>query len=187
MGLVVAHDPPMNYASILGIDKQPKECTVEEVRAAYKSSALANHPDKGGDAEHFKMISEAYVKLMELKAKDAADGTQAKKKTIKRKREERTEERPMNAKGPMSAYILLGIERYLKTDDGRRDPLATLLRMESVRMKKSAKKPLLSFDTSYIDRIAHDHIEKIRKNFLDAKKDPKMFENTEWANRRSES
>ena len=176
----------MNYASILGIDKQPKDCTVEELRAAYKSSALANHPDKGGDAERFKMISEAYVKLMELKdAKGAKDAKDAKNKTTKRKREELREDPKRMNTGPMSAYVLLGIERYLKTDDGRRDPLATLLRMESARMK-SAKKPLLSFDTSYIDRIAHDHIEKIRKNFL-AKKDPKKFEDMEWANRRSES
>ncbi len=38
----------------------PKNATKEEIKKAYRKAAIANHPDKGGDAEVFKKISNAY-------------------------------------------------------------------------------------------------------------------------------
>ena len=38
--------------------------TKVEIKKAYKAQSLKHHPDKpGGDAERFKLISEAYQKL----------------------------------------------------------------------------------------------------------------------------
>jgi DnaJ-class molecular chaperone len=49
-----------NYYRILGIEK---DATADEIKAAYRKLASKHHPDKGGDAETFKEISEAYESL----------------------------------------------------------------------------------------------------------------------------
>ncbi|MBI4158992.1 molecular chaperone DnaJ [Candidatus Woesearchaeota archaeon] len=49
-----------DYYEILGVSKTSNK---EDVKKAYKKLALQHHPDKGGDAEKFKEISEAYAVL----------------------------------------------------------------------------------------------------------------------------
>jgi DnaJ-class molecular chaperone len=45
---------------ILGVDR---DCSTTEVKKAYRREARTHHPDKGGDAETFKKLSEAYEVL----------------------------------------------------------------------------------------------------------------------------
>ena len=47
----------MNPYDVLGVNKNS---SMEEIKKAYKILALQNHPDKGGDAEKFKEINQAY-------------------------------------------------------------------------------------------------------------------------------
>ncbi len=49
-----------DYYSILGVSK---DAGLEEIKKAYKKKALKHHPDKGGDGEKFKQLSEAYACL----------------------------------------------------------------------------------------------------------------------------
>src|SRR3989344_648701 len=49
-----------DYYEILGLKKSSSK---EEIKKAYKKLALKHHPDKGGDAEKFKELSEAYAVL----------------------------------------------------------------------------------------------------------------------------
>lgn len=50
----------MSYYDILDI---PHNSTIEDVKKAYRKLALIHHPDKGGNAEKFKQIQEAYTSL----------------------------------------------------------------------------------------------------------------------------
>lgn len=49
-----------NLYSILGVSK---DCSKDELKKAYKQLAIKHHPDKGGDENKFKEISEAYQVL----------------------------------------------------------------------------------------------------------------------------
>ncbi|MAG45811.1 MAG: molecular chaperone DnaJ [Nanoarchaeota archaeon] len=49
-----------DYYEILGVEKGSSK---DEIKKAYKKLALKHHPDRGGDAEKFKEISEAYAVL----------------------------------------------------------------------------------------------------------------------------
>lgn len=42
---------------VLGL---PRNATPEQIKTAYRRLALRHHPDKGGDAELFKQVSNAY-------------------------------------------------------------------------------------------------------------------------------
>jgi molecular chaperone DnaJ len=59
-----------DYYKILGVTK---ESTQDEIKKAYRKLAKETHPDKGGDAEKFKDISEAYDILSDPKKKEKYD------------------------------------------------------------------------------------------------------------------
>ena len=52
--------PNRNPWDILGL---PHGATPDEIKRAYKEKALKYHPDKNGDQEIFKAVSEAYRQL----------------------------------------------------------------------------------------------------------------------------
>ena len=47
----------MDPHEVLGV---PKDATPAEVKAAYRRLSMVHHPDRGGDAEDFKRVAEAY-------------------------------------------------------------------------------------------------------------------------------
>jgi len=47
----------MDYYSILGVNKNASD---KDIKSAYRKLAMQHHPDKGGDAQKFSKISEAY-------------------------------------------------------------------------------------------------------------------------------
>jgi DnaJ homolog subfamily B member 4 len=58
--LVVVSTAGKDFYKILGV---PKTCTAIELKRAYRKQCLIHHPDKGGNEEDFKAISEAYEVL----------------------------------------------------------------------------------------------------------------------------
>lgn len=49
-----------DYYKILELEKT---CSLDQIKKQYKILAMKNHPDKGGDSDKFKDISEAYQTL----------------------------------------------------------------------------------------------------------------------------
>ncbi|MBI4159556.1 DnaJ domain-containing protein [Candidatus Wolfebacteria bacterium] len=49
-----------DYYSILGIDRGADD---QVLKSAYRRLAMIHHPDRGGDAEKFKEVDEAYKVL----------------------------------------------------------------------------------------------------------------------------
>lgn len=49
-----------DYYGVLGVSKTASE---DEIKRAFRKKAHSHHPDKGGDAEEFKKINEAYQVL----------------------------------------------------------------------------------------------------------------------------
>lgn len=47
----------MNYYEVLDVNKNS---SLQDIKKQYKKLALKHHPDRGGDPEQFKKISEAY-------------------------------------------------------------------------------------------------------------------------------
>jgi DnaJ-class molecular chaperone len=61
----------MDYYSILGVSKQASQ---DEIKKAYRKSAMANHPDRtGGDDTQFKRINEAYETLKDPNKRQTYD------------------------------------------------------------------------------------------------------------------
>jgi len=60
----------MSYYDILNVSKN---ATFDDVKKQYKKLALKHHPDRGGDPEMFKKISEAYQTLSDPEKKRAYD------------------------------------------------------------------------------------------------------------------
>tara|TARA_Y100000768_G_scaffold68896_1_gene48335 strand:- start:8738 stop:9970 length:1233 start_codon:yes stop_codon:yes gene_type:complete len=60
----------MNYYEVLEIKK---DSTENEIKKAYRKLALIHHPDKGGDEEQFKNITDAYNILSNPKTKQYYD------------------------------------------------------------------------------------------------------------------
>ena len=52
--------PTKNYYEILGVSANASD---EEIKKAFRKLALKYHPDRGGNAEKFKEINEAYAIL----------------------------------------------------------------------------------------------------------------------------
>lgn len=61
-----------DYYSILGL---AKTATAAEIKKSYKKLASAHHPDKGGDAEKFKTVKEAYEVLSDTERRALYDRT----------------------------------------------------------------------------------------------------------------
>jgi molecular chaperone DnaJ len=59
-----------NYYDVLGVDKGAKK---EDIKKAFYKLASKYHPDKGGDAEKFKEINEAYQVLSDDKRRKEYD------------------------------------------------------------------------------------------------------------------
>lgn len=55
-----------NWATILGVSET---ATATEVKAAYRKKVMAHHPDRGGDANKFNEIQQAYDFYVKLTAK----------------------------------------------------------------------------------------------------------------------
>jgi DnaJ-class molecular chaperone len=60
----------MNYYEILNVSK---DASADEIKKQYKKLALKHHPDRGGDPEMFKKISEAYQTLSDPEKKEEYD------------------------------------------------------------------------------------------------------------------
>lgn len=63
----------MNYYDILGVQKQ---ASPEDLKKAYKQASMKHHPDRGGDAEHFKKVAEAYGILKDPQKRQQYDNPQ---------------------------------------------------------------------------------------------------------------
>ena len=59
-----------NYYHILGISKN---ANLTQIKKAYRKLALKHHPDRGGDENKFKEISEAYEVLSDQNKKRQYD------------------------------------------------------------------------------------------------------------------
>lgn len=60
----------MDYYKILNVSKN---ATNDEIKRQYKKMALKHHPDRGGDPEMFKKVSEAYQILSDTKKRSEYD------------------------------------------------------------------------------------------------------------------
>ncbi|KAJ1411738.1 hypothetical protein B484DRAFT_402546 [Ochromonadaceae sp. CCMP2298] len=58
------------YYDMLGVDRQASDT---EIKKAFRKQAMLMHPDKGGDAEQFKLLSEAYEVLSDDKRRQTYD------------------------------------------------------------------------------------------------------------------
>ena len=59
-----------DYYNILGVSK---DASTAEIKKAYRKLAMKHHPDKGGDQERFKELSEAYAVLSDPQKKQMYD------------------------------------------------------------------------------------------------------------------
>lgn len=63
----------MSYYDVLGVSKNASK---DEIKKAYRKLAMKEHPDKGGDPEKFKKISEAYETLSDDDKRNQYDNPQ---------------------------------------------------------------------------------------------------------------
>lgn len=62
--------PSEDYYEILGVSKSATE---DEIKRAFRKKAHEHHPDKGGDAEVFKKVNEAYQVLSDKQKRQQYD------------------------------------------------------------------------------------------------------------------
>lgn len=63
-------DPQKDYYTILGV---AEDASKDEIKKAFRTAAVKHHPDRGGDAEKFKAMNEAYQVLRDEKKKQQYD------------------------------------------------------------------------------------------------------------------
>jgi len=63
-----------NYYEILGVSKNASE---QEIKQSFRSLAMKHHPDRGGDAEQFQKIQEAYSVLGDPQKRTEYDSPQS--------------------------------------------------------------------------------------------------------------
>tara|TARA_R110000851_G_scaffold18465_4_gene58103 strand:- start:4421 stop:5224 length:804 start_codon:yes stop_codon:yes gene_type:complete len=63
----------MNYYDILGVSRS---ASPTDLKQAYKKASMKHHPDRGGDAEKFKEVSEAYSTLKDPQKRQQYDNPQ---------------------------------------------------------------------------------------------------------------
>lgn len=112
-----------NPYEVLGV---PKDASGDEIKKRYKSLALEHHPDRAGDEEKFKKISEAY---------DVINSTE------KRARYNRYEEKSEEIKDASNLEELYGVlskEEELLGSDGNEYSSQDLIRLIK-RMERAIK------------------------------------------------
>ena len=60
----------MDYYKVLGVDPNSSQ---DVIKKAFRKLSLKHHPDRGGDAEEFKKINEAYTTLSDVEKKRMYD------------------------------------------------------------------------------------------------------------------
>ena len=58
------------YYDLLGVDK---DASFDQIKKAYRKKALKEHPDKGGDPDKFKEITNAYETLSDKDKRELYD------------------------------------------------------------------------------------------------------------------
>jgi DnaJ-class molecular chaperone len=73
-------NPKKDYYAILGLTDYAT--TPEVLKKAFRTKALQHHPDKGGDAEKFKELNEAYTVLNDGYLKRAYDASRPQREVV---------------------------------------------------------------------------------------------------------
>lgn len=63
----------MDYYSLLGVDRNADQ---NQIKQAYRNLVKQHHPDRGGDADHFKKINQAYETLGDPNKREQYDNPQ---------------------------------------------------------------------------------------------------------------